>query len=400
MPEEKNKTLSLEGSFEDCEVVSYSDYCMAIIRDRSLPTLIAFSSVNTPRGKFKPFKVISECSCNIIFINDSANNWYLKGVEGIAEGYKSSALKIVEIARSIGNGKAITFGTSMGAYGALLYAAAGNADCCLSFGPEVLLDLPGSRSEQHKTKEAQLPYGELVKLIEESSTPFYVFTSECDEIDLINALSLNKLKNVQTASVRGVEHPGIQVFSEKAGVAEFVDRAIKSPESIFQFEQRGALLESEELIKDLWIAYSLRKEKKVSGCLAYLESQKWKSSSSSAFMHRLGEAYYRNGNQALAAEYLGHAIRLDELQFESYNLLGVIQRRKKLYASAEENLKKSLAISPRNAFAHHNLGLLLLDVQRVDEAISCFEKAVKINKGNSTFAKSLIEAKEMLATAN
>jgi len=396
MTEEKNEGNSIEDSFHDCEVVSYSDYCMGIIRGEHLPTLIAFSSVNTPRGNFKPFKVIAECSCNIIFVNDSANNWYLKGVKGFGDEYKSSAKQIVDLARAIGNGQAITFGTSMGAYGALLYAAAGNADFCLAFGPEALLDLPGSRSAQHKDKDAQLPYSELFHLINSSETPYYVFTSECDEVDMINALTLKAINNIHVVSVRGVEHPGIQVFAEKAGVAEFIDRALLHPESILEFDQRGSILENEELIKDLWIAYGLKKDKNFRGYLEYLESQMWKSYLNSAFMHRLGEAYYRNNNQTKAIECLEEAIRLDDLQYESYNLLGVIQRRRRQFSEAEDNFLKSLSISPRNAFAHHNLGMLLLDTNRWSDAVLSFEKAVNINKGNTVFAKSLADAKEKL----
>jgi len=396
MTEEKNEGNSIEDSFRDCKVVSYSDYCTAVMRGAHLPTLIAFSSVNTPRGKFKPFKVIAECSCNLIFVNDSANNWYLKGVEGFGDDFKTSAKNIINLARTIGNGKAITFGTSMGAYGALLYAAAGNADFSLSFGPEVLLDMPGSRSEQHKAKDAQLPYSDFSELIDRSETMHYVFTSECDEVDMINALALNKIKKVKAVSVRGVEHPGIQVFAEKEGVAEFIDRALLDPSSIIQFDQRGEILGNEELVKDLWIAYGLKKDKNFRSYLGYLESQKWKSHTSSAFMHRLGEAYYRNNDQANAIECLKEAIRLDELQYESYNLLGVIQRRKRLHSEAENNLRRSLSISPRNAFAHHNLGMLLLEMHQIKEAVISFEKAVKINKGNTAFAKSLAEAKEKL----
>jgi len=399
MTEEKNEGYSIEDSFSDCNVVSYSDYCLGVIRGAHLPTLIAFSSVNTPRGKFKPFKAIAECSCNLLFVNDSANNWYLKGVEGFGDDYKTSAKKIIHLARTIGNGKAITFGTSMGAYGALLYAAAGSADFSLAFGPEVLLDMPESRSHQHKIKDAQLAYSEFVELISQSTTTHYVFTSECDEVDMINALALKKIKNVSAVSVRGVEHPGIQVFAEKAGVAEFIDRAINDPESTLLFDQSGQILENEELIKDLWIAYGLKKDKNFRSYLAYLESQHWKFHTSSAFMHRLGEAYYRNNDQANAIECLREAIRLDELQYESYNLLGVIQRRKRMLSEAEDNLLKSLSISPRNAFAHHNLGLLFLDMDRTREAVISFEKAVNINKGNTAFAKSLADAKERLETS-
>lgn len=396
MPEEINVDDSMDELLSGCEIIEVSDYCKAVVRGKAFPTVISFSSVNTEPGRFKPFKAIAEATCNIIFVNDNGNNWYIKGISGVSDGYVESARSIIGLGREIGNGKVITLGTSMGAFGALLYAAVGNADACFSFGPEVLLELPGSRSAQHKVEDAFLSCSEIFQLIKNSTSSFYVFVSECDEVDLVNSSALSKLSNVKCVSVRGVEHPGIQVFAEGIGVAAMLDLAFRDPERLLSFDQRGNILKDESLIKELWVAAGIKRERKYKAYLDYLRISFAEFSYSSLYSYRLAEAFYRNGKQAEATKLLDRAIRLDDLQFEAYNLLGVIQRRNRQYEQAELNFIKSLRISPKNAFAHHNLGLLQMDLGRVADAVHSFEKAVGINRGNAGFAKSLSEAHERL----
>lgn len=385
-----------DAKITEGEEIIISAYCKALIRGKHLPTVVAFSSVNTPKGNFKPYKTILETKANIVFVNDAGNNWYLSGVEGVGDNYSKSAKKIIELARSIGNGWVMTFGTSMGAYGAMLYAAVGGANKCVAFGPEVMLDQPGSRSHQHKNKDAFLSFSSLLAYVKNSTAIFYLITSESDEIDLINAIALPDIGNVKAFSIRGVEHPGVQVFDAEIGIGKFIDAAINDTSSIMSFERAGKMLEDKELIKDLWIAYGLKREKNFAGYLDYLLSIRDGYLNSSMYMLRLGEAYYRSGNYRRATECLKKSIDLDALQFESYNLLGVIQRKQKKYQDAEINLQESAKISPRNPFAHHNLGLLYVDLGCLDKALLMFERAVALNKGNITFAKSLSDLKLLI----
>ncbi|MDI3356975.1 tetratricopeptide repeat protein [Pseudomonas sp. UYIF39] len=378
------------------EEIIISAYCKALVRGKHLPTVVAFSSVNTPKGNFKPYKTILDTKFNIVFVNDSGNNWYLKGVEGVGANFTESAKKIIEIARGIGNGWVMTFGTSMGAYGSMLYAAVGGADKCVAFGPEVMLDQPGSRSHQHKSKDAFLSYSTLLSYVKNSTSIFYLITSESDEVDLINAIAFTNISNVKVFSIRGVEHPGVQVFDAEIGIGKFIDAAINDTGSIMSFERAGTMLENKELIKDLWIAYGLKREKNFIGYLDYLLSIRDGYLNSSMYMLRLGEAYYRTGNYRRATECLKKSIDLDSLQFESYNLLGVIQRKQKIYPDSESNLLESAKISPRNPYPHHNLGLLYLDLGLLDKALLVFERAVALNKGNAIFAKSLADVKALI----
>jgi tetratricopeptide (TPR) repeat protein len=256
-----------------------------------------------------------------------------------------------------------------------------------------MLDQPGSRSHQHKNKEAFLSYASLLSYIKNSSAAFHLITSESDEVDLINAIAFTDIENVNVFSIRGVEHPGVQVFDAEIGIGKFIDAAIADFDSIMSFERAGTILENKELIKDLWIAFGLKRDKNFIGYLDYLLSVRERHLEQSIYMLRLGEAYYRTGNYRRATESLKKSIELDSLQYESYNLLGVIQRKQNKHREAEINLTESTLISPRNPFPYHNLGLLYVDLGLLDKALMMFERAVALNKGNAGFAKSLADIK-------
>ncbi|WP_339545153.1 tetratricopeptide repeat protein [Pseudomonas sp. RA_35y_Pfl2_P32] len=371
------------------------DFCKVLIRGKHLPTVIAFSSVNTIPGRFKPYKAITKSESNIVFVNDCGNNWYLKGIEGFDEDFIEAAKKIVEVARQVGNGFVMTFGTSMGAYGAMLYAAVGGADKCIAFGPEVILDLPGSRSAQHKNRKAKLSFSDLSYYIENSDCTYDVVVSESDEVDLINAISMFSLNNVKVSTVRGAEHPGVQAFDYELGIGNVIDASIGGADLVAPQGRGGAVLENSELVKDLWISLNLKREKNYLACLDYLISLAYKHGESSLYVLRLGEAYYRNGMLEKAVECLKVSVELDGFQYEAHNLLGVVLRRLERHEEAEHYLKEAIRITPMNPFPYHNLGLTYMEVGLLDLALESCEKAVSLNKGNPNFIKTVNEIMEM-----
>ena len=59
-------------------------------------------------------------------------------------------------------------------------------------------------------------------------------------------------------------------------------------------------------------------------------------------------------------------------------------------------LAKALALDPSLATAHNNLGLVHLREKRADQALACFEEAVRLRPG---FATARINRGEALAGA-
>ena len=378
------------------EEVILSDFCKVFIRGKQFPTVIAFSSVNTKAGRFKPFKIVLDAKVNVIFVNDFGNHWYLKGIKGVGDTPEEAATALVQMSRSIGNGEVMTFGTSMGAYGAVLYAALGGADKCMAFGVEAMLDLPGSRSAIHKVKGLSYKFSDFIAAVKNADTRFYLYVSESDEVDMINAIALSGLENVELVSVRGTDHPGVQAIEDEIGVSRFIESAISNDPDILNLDRRGSILSNESLIKDLWIAHGLMSERRYGVSLDYLTSLEESYKYSSMFMLRLGEAYNRNNLISQAVNSLERSVALDDLQDSAHNLLGSFLRRMRDFDRAEQHLKRSIEINPRSPYAHHDLGRLYSDLGRDEDALVNFESAVALNGGNKHFLASLNTIKQLI----
>jgi Flp pilus assembly protein TadD len=78
--------------------------------------------------------------------------------------------------------------------------------------------------------------------------------------------------------------------------------------------------------------------------------------------------------------------------------LGILYRQHRLYELARKMLARSLELCPGYAPANNNLGLVYVAEGRLEDAIGCFEKAVKsddlLDAAKSNLAKVLALAKK------
>jgi len=66
---------------------------------------------------------------------------------------------------------------------------------------------------------------------------------------------------------------------------------------------------------------------------------------------------------------------------QAHNNLGILLYNLKRYEEAEEEFREAARINPGLAESHHNLGLLLENLKRYGEAEAEFREAAKINPG-------------------
>lgn len=374
------------------------DYCKVVQRGTNYPTVIAFSSVNTPRGRFKPYRIVAETpNVNIIFVNDCGNRWYQHGIPGVGDSAAEAAKQLALEARRIGNGRVITFGTSMGAFGAVLYAALGMADGCMVFGVESPLNLPASRSRLYMPPDLLLPFPALAPILEQSGVPTLIYASETDEVDLVSLASLAHLSNVTAISIRGMDHPGVQIFD--------LDRSIQGRISTFAqqgtipdgFSRQGWILQQSDLIARLWDAYQVKAAKERSKWLERAQSiaKLWPNSATAHL--RLGEAHYANSDGPSAEAAWRTAISICPYQFEAMTKLGNYLRRHKKISEAMPLLMRGIEINPWNAHGHHSLGEVYAETGQFDKAEQHLREAISLNRGNISFKRSLGEFLTRLA---
>ncbi len=369
------------------------DYCKVVQRGTAYPTVIAFSSVNTPQGKYKPYRIVAEAhDINIIFVNDAANRWYQHGIPGVADTALEAATQLASEARRIGNGRVITFGTSMGAYGAALFGALGKVDGCMVFGVESPLNLPGSRSQLYMPSGQSLPYPALAPLVEIGGVPTLVYASETDEVDLVSAATLVDLPNVTAISIRGMDHPGVQVFDIDNSIRERITTFAKHGTIPDGFSKQGWILQQRDLIAGLWEAYqakSVAKDRVLWLEVARRVAEQWPRSATAHL--RLGEALYGNSDGPGAEAAWRAALAICPYQFESMTKLGNYLRRHKKIDEALPLLTRCVEINPWNAHGHHSLGEAYAEMGQLDSAERHLRKAVGLNRGNKAFKRSLAE---------
>jgi Flp pilus assembly protein TadD len=106
----------------------------------------------------------------------------------------------------------------------------------------------------------------------------------------------------------------------------------------------------------------------------------------------------RYGLEDESLKYLNQALALDPKHAASYNLLGVLQFRKKNYGEAQGAFQKYLEFKPDDSEAHANLGYVLEAQGQTDKAEEEYKKAVAIDgNGNGCFglAKLYLEQKKL-----
>lgn len=84
--------------------------------------------------------------------------------------------------------------------------------------------------------------------------------------------------------------------------------------------------------------------------------------------------------------------------FHCLHYLGLIARKNKEYVSAFEFISKALITNPNSSEAHFNLGNVLIDLNRVNEAIKSYDLAIKIKPDYELYlirGNALVELKEL-----
>lgn len=285
----------------------------------------------------------------------------------------------------------MTFGSSMGAYGAFLYGAFGEADICVGFGTEFALDLPGSRSEKFKPKHVSLRAETLMSYFESSKANYYLYVGEADEVDLYGSLPVLKLNNFNCFSVRGAQHPGIHAFEQQFGLGKFIDMALYSPKGLQKFDKKGSILQSPELIRDLWVADSIKRTGNVRAYLDFLVSFQSSYSENSVYLFKLGEAYCRINEIEKGVSTLKKSLALDPLQHRCYNMIGFALKRVEDFEQAKEYFIKAVELAPKDARPNYNLGLLYTDLGQYELSREYLEAAVRLGPTVREYSDALFE---------
>ena len=119
------------------------------------------------------------------------------------------------------------------------------------------------------------------------------------------------------------------------------------------------------------------------------------TSRNSAAHYNLGCAYDVAGELDLAAREYREAVRLKPGRADAETNLGYVLLRQRNYRQAELFLARALKSQPKSFAAHNDMGLTMIGLRRIDEAIHHFEEAVKLSprdesaRGNLAYVRAL-----------
>lgn len=131
-------------------VVHETDYCRIVLRD-SPRTIISFSEANVPAGGFGGSRIFEDADCNVVCLNCPDNSWYLEGVPGLGTCPESTVAALLALLADLGltHDRRVTWGSSMGGYGAVVYGALLGVDVIVVSGAVLKLFEPGSLSLEY-----------------------------------------------------------------------------------------------------------------------------------------------------------------------------------------------------------------------------------------------------------
>jgi tetratricopeptide (TPR) repeat protein len=175
---------------------------------------LCFAARNTPKGSFGFYKTDCEESVSKVMLN-CPNNWYLEGIEGFSESADDTTAKLREIKARLNPRRSFAVGSSMGAYGAILHAAAAGLDAVLAFGAELVTGLPGGYSGQFILPTQQETRRRLDLAIKDTPTFHYVYAGEYSPPDLYALGKTRGMPNVRAAVVAGEGHAVVKGLKDR-----------------------------------------------------------------------------------------------------------------------------------------------------------------------------------------
>jgi len=223
--------------------------------------IIIFSSANVPLGKFTGSNLFGD-EWNRVYINTEDNDWYLRGMNGDLgiDDIDSLSIYISSIVKKlVGNStgcKTVFFGSSMGAFGALLYGLKCNADYIIAFGAEITLGRKGGFFERECKVQNELVNvkPELQKLINDNErSQIHLFSGENNSLDTLFLAELNDSKKLKRYSVINAEHVVVKELQIDVGIKNLIEDIVYDKKDLINQVSNGFLFNFPDIAKALYL---------------------------------------------------------------------------------------------------------------------------------------------------
>jgi hypothetical protein len=227
-------------------IVCDDAYCRIELRN-SKRTIIAFSAINCPPGKFHGSRALHKADCNLVFLNCPRNSWYLDGIPGLGGSIGDAAQELRKRLDAFGLTKTrmIAWGGSMGGYGAVVFGSLLNVEAIVATGAEMELLIPGGNSElvlKTLQKRVDIESPAMDRVLAQGDARISLYAGEFFYPDLVSALQAADRPATQITTLRDFGHPLPGYLNDTYGLEKFILHHFDSNEPFpFQHDEVGCM---------------------------------------------------------------------------------------------------------------------------------------------------------------
>lgn len=211
-------------------------------------TVVVFSSINVPRGKFSCSRAFDNKVYNYLFINCPNNSWYLNNIFPNCYSFKENCeyLKRFLVNKLGEEHKIITYGGSMGGYGALVFGLAIKADYVIATGVEHKLMIGGGNSTRFLKAKINGLIPNVHDLLKDFNGRAFIIYGENYMPDILCAFDL-KDTQIELVTLKNKPHSIPPYIESKFGLTNFISKTLDSDCLPFDSDEIGDILNSDSV---------------------------------------------------------------------------------------------------------------------------------------------------------
>jgi len=331
--------------------------------------------------EFGFYRIAHQLSCTALLVKDPGNNWYNAGIDGLGGTVDELA---ASLRATLGNRRIVTFGSSMGAYAAILFGCLLGAEHCVALAPQTRLD---SKLPLSPPAGVPLQAPELRRyLLESPSTTVRIFIGGSDLVDAYHAYRVADLPNVEVLVLPDAGHSVAETLAGSDTLRDVVTATLAGSYQVpagFESGIKDAVLR--HAIEDGVERHYFGGDPMPSLRTLLTARPQW------AGAHQfLGQRYLSAKRFVEAERVLRDAIQAKADWYVPYRYLGEALMRQGRLAEAERALRQAVEMRPAWGWAQWFLAECLYRQGQDDEAESRFAVAAKIESGAETMRTRLM----------
>lgn len=365
-------------------IVKSSSYFKFIKCEGADTVTVVFSARNDRPPKFTFWKTVSTLNSHIIFLNSDVPEWYRNGIPGISGGIRGAVKEILAFRDAVKAKRLVMTGSSMGAYGALLYGSIAKADQILVFGVEPLLGVPGGKTEITRNN-LQYMYPDLTIL---SLPPTTIYYGGMDINDILGAWLLHKRRKVDVVCIPESQHDTPDFLVRKNLLVEVFEDLVSGSE-VRKFGYGLGDVSNDEVITLLWKLNGFLVEKNWIKIQSEINSVPHIVEASPFVAYLYGISNFRRGDFKVAYKNISNLIDKVPAYWEAWMNLSAINLKLGNLEEAINSARFAIKLRPHRSIAHVQLSYSYSCAGNNEMAFEHAEWACKLNYSRPEYFERL-----------